>query len=327
MPKLTKCLSVAAVVLAAVTGAARAQQDFPTKPIQLMVAFPAGGSTDIAARIVASIAEKALGQPIVIVNRGGAGGQIGWTELVRQKPDGYYIGFINLPATNTVILDPERRATFTEKDFTPIINQVLDPGVIWVRADSPYKTVQDLIDAAKKSPGTIRAATTGILSDDHLAILMTEEAAPGAKFRLVHLEGGAAQFKEIMAGNIDVAFDNVGSIVKRVQSGEVRALAVMDDARSKFLPDVPTMKELGFPTVISSSTRGVAGPKEMPPPLVAKLRDILRKAMEDPEHVKKLEEQGLAIKIMIGDEYETYFAETHAKAKKYTEWAKNRQPM
>jgi tripartite-type tricarboxylate transporter receptor subunit TctC len=326
MHKLMKCLSVAAIVLAAVTGAARAQQDFPNKPIQLLVAFPAGGSTDIAARIVASIAEKALGQPIVIVNRGGAGGQIGWTELVRQRPDGYYIGFINLPATNTVILDPERRAIFTEKDFTPIINQVLDPGVIWVRADSPYKTVQDLIDAAKKSPGTIRAATTGILSDDHLAILMTEEAAPGAKFRLVHLEGGAAQFKEIMAGNIDVAFDNVGSIVKRVQSGEVRALAVMDDVRSKFLPDVPTMKELGFPTVISSSTRGIAGPKEMPAPLVAKLRDVFKKAMEDPEHVKKLEEQGIAIKIMVGDEYEKYFADTHAQAKKYTEWARSRQP-
>jgi tripartite-type tricarboxylate transporter receptor subunit TctC len=327
MPKLTKRLSVAAIVLAAVTGAATAQQDFPTKPIQMMVAFPAGGSTDIAARIVGSIAEKALGQPIVIVNRGGAGGQIGWTELVRQKPDGYYLGFINLPATNTVILDPERKAIFTEKDFTPIINQVLDPGVIWVKADSPYKTVKDLIDAAKKSPGTIRAATTGILSDDHLAILMTEEAAPGVKFRLVHLEGGAAQFKEIMAGNVDVAYDNVGSIVKRVQSGEVRALAVMDDVRSKFLSDVPTMKELGFPTVISSSTRGVAGPKGMPAPLVARLRDVLKKAMEDPDHVKKLEEQGLAIKVMIGDEYEKYFAETHAKAKKYTEWAKNRPPM
>ena len=105
-----------------------------------MVAFPPGGSTDIGARIVAAIAEKALGQPIVVVNKGGAGGQVGWTEMVRQKPDGYYIGFINLPATNTVILDPERKAIFTEKDFTPIINQVLDPGVIWVRADSPYKT-------------------------------------------------------------------------------------------------------------------------------------------------------------------------------------------
>jgi tripartite-type tricarboxylate transporter receptor subunit TctC len=326
MPRLATCVSVAAVLLAALTGAATAQQDFPTKPIQMMVAFPAGGSTDIAARIVASIAEKALGQPIVIVNRGGAGGQIGWTELVRQRPDGYYIGFINLPATNTVILDPERKAIFTEKDFTPIINQVLDPGVIWVKADSQFKTVKDLLEAAKKSPGSLKAATTGILSDDHLAILMTEEVAPGAKFRLVHLEGGAAQFKEIMAGNIDVAFDNVGSIVKRVQSGEVRALAVMDDVRSKFLPDVPTMKELGFPSVISSSTRGIAGPKGMPAPLVAKLRDVLKKAMEDPEHVKKLEDQGLAIKVMIGDEYDKYFAETHAKAKKYTEWAKSRQP-
>jgi tripartite-type tricarboxylate transporter receptor subunit TctC len=313
-----------ALALAATAGSVDAQQDFPTKPVQLMVAYPAGGSTDIAARIVAAIAEKSLGQPIVVVNKGGAGGQVGWTELVRQRPDGYSLGFINLPATNTVILDPDRKAIFTEKDFTPIINQVLDPGVIWVKADSPYKTAQDLIDAAKKSPNTIRAATTGILSDDHLAILMTEEAAPGAVFRLVHLEGGAAQFKEIMAGNIDVAFDNVGTITPRVKSGEVRALAVMDDVRSKFLPDVPTMKELGYPTVISSSTRGIAGPKGMPQPIVSKLQDVLKKAMEDPEHLGKLETQGLAIKIMVGEEYAKYFAETHAKAQKYTEWAKSR---
>jgi tripartite-type tricarboxylate transporter receptor subunit TctC len=314
----------AALALAATTGSTGAQQDFPTKPVQLMVAYPAGGSTDIGARIVAAIAEKSLGQPIVVVNKGGAGGQVGWTEFVRQRPDGYYIGFINLPATNTVILDPDRKAIFTEKDFTPIINQVLDPGVIWVRADSSYTTVHDLIDAAKKSPNTIRAATTGILSDDHLAILMTEEAAPGAIFRLVHLEGGAAQFKEIMAGNIDVAFDNVGSIMTRVKSGEVRALAVMDDVRSKFLSDVATMKELGYPTVMSNSTRGIAGPKGMPEPIVRKLRDVLKKAMEDPEHISKLENQGLAIKILVGEEYAKYFADTHAKAKKYTEWAKSR---
>ena len=314
----------AALALAATTGSVGAQQDFPTKPVQLMVAYPAGGSTDIAARIVAAIAEKSLGQPIVVVNKGGAGGQVGWTELVRQRPDGYYLGFINLPATNTVILDPERKAIFTEKDFTPIINQVLDPGVIWVRADSPYKTVQDLIVAAKKAPNTTRAPTTGSLSDDNRAILMPVAGAPGAVFRLVHLEGGAAQFKEIMAGNIDVAFDNVGTITPRVKSGEVRALAVMDDVRSKFLPDVPTMKELGYPTVISSSTRGIAGPKGMPEPIVSKLRDVLKKAMEDPEHLGKLEAQGLAIKILVGEEYANYFAETHAKAKKYTEWAKSR---
>src|SRR6266545_2883968 len=261
----------AALALAATIGSAGAQQNFPTKPVQLMVAYPAGGSTDIGARIVAAIAEKSLGQPIVVVNKGGAGGQVGWTELVRQRPDGYYIGFINLPATNTVILDPDRKAIFTEKDFTPIINQVLDPGVIWVRADSPYKTVQDLIDAAKKSPNTIRAATTGILSDDHLAILMTEEAAPGAVFRLVHLEGGAAQMTAILGGHIDVAFDNVGGIVRRVRSGEVRALAVLDPQRSRFLPDVPTTPELGYKTVISNSTRGIAVPRGTPAPVIKKI--------------------------------------------------------
>jgi tripartite-type tricarboxylate transporter receptor subunit TctC len=322
---VTVALGAAFAVAAAVAGAT-AQQDYPARPIQLMVAFPAGGSTDIAARIVASIAEKELGQSIVVVNKGGAGGQIGWTELVRQKPDGYYIGFINLPATNTVILDPERKAIFSEKDFLPIINQVLDPGVIWVKADSPHKTAQELLDAAKKAPNTLRAATTGILSDDHLAILMTEEAAPGSVFRLVHLEGGAAQFKELMAGNIEVAFDNVGSIVPRVKSGEVRALAVMAEVRSKFLPEVPTMKELGYPTVISSSTRGIAAPKGTPEPIVGKIRDVLKRAMENPEHVRKLEEQGIGLKIMVGEEYTAYFADTHAKAKKYTEWAKTR-PM
>jgi tripartite-type tricarboxylate transporter receptor subunit TctC len=323
MSRITIC--GAALALAAAAGSAGAQ-DFPNKPIQLMVAYPAGGSTDVGARIVASIAEKALGQPMVVVNKGGAGGQVGWTELVRQRPDGYYIGYINLPATNTVILDPDRKAIFTEKDFTPIINQVLDPGVIWVRADSPYKTVHDLIDGAKKAPNTIRTATTGILSDDHLAVLMTEEAAPGAAFRLVHLEGGAAQLKEVMAGNIDAAFDNVGTIMTRAKSGEVRALAVLDDARSKFLPDVPTMKELGYPTVISNSTRGIAGPKGMPEPVLSRLREVLKKAMEDPDHVGKLENQGLAIKVMVGDEYAKYFLDTHAKAKKYTEWAKSRPP-
>jgi hypothetical protein len=184
--------------------------------------------------------------------------------------------------------------------------------------------LQDLFDAAKKAPGTIRAATTGILSDDHLAILMAEEAVPGGTYRIVHLAGGAAQFKEIMAGNIDVAFDNVGSIVPRVKSGEVRALAVMDNAHSKSLPEVPTTKELGFPTVYSNSTRGIAGPKGMPEPIVKKLQEVLRKAMDNPEHIKKLEDQGIAIEIMVGEEYAQYFADAHAKAKKYTEWAKNR---
>ena len=320
---IAKPVLALAALLAAACAIAQAD-DFPSRPVQLMIAYPPGGSTDVGARVVAAIAEKILGKPMVVVNKSGAGGQVGWTDMARQKPDGYFIGYINLPATNTVVLDPERKANFGVDAFVPIINHVLDPGLVWVRADSPYKTMKDLVDAAKKAPNTIRTATTGILSDDHLAILMLEEAAPGAIFRIVHLEGGAAQLKEIMGGHVDVAFDNVGSIAPRVRSGELRALAVMDHQRSKFLPDVPTMKEAGYPTVISSSTRGIAAPKGVPQPVLKKLEEALRKAMEDPEHVQKLESAGLAIKIMVGAEYARYYRDIHEQARKYTEWAKSR---
>jgi tripartite-type tricarboxylate transporter receptor subunit TctC len=299
-------------------------QAFPTKPVQLMVAYPAGGSTDIAARIVASIAEKDLGQSIVVVNKGGAGGQVGWTEMSRAKPDGYYVGFINLPALNTVILDPDRKAAFGIDAFVPVINQVLDPGIIWVKGDSPYKTLKDLLDAAKKNPQKISAATTGILSDDHLAILMMEEAAPGVMFRIVHFEGGAPVMTAVMGGHIECAFDNVGSVFRRVRTGELRALAVMDTQRSKYLPDVPTMPELGYATVISSSTRGMAVPKGTPPAVVKRLEQSLKKAMDDPEHVKKMDEAGLTLRVMVGEEYAKYYRELHSKAAKYTEWARSR---
>jgi tripartite-type tricarboxylate transporter receptor subunit TctC len=300
-------------------------QAFPNKPVQLMVAYPPGGSTDIAARIVASIAEKDLGQSIVVVNKAGAGGQVGWTDMSRQKPDGYYIGFINLPALNTVILDPDRKASFGIDAFVPLINQVLDPGIIWVKADSPYKTLKDLVDAARRNPNKISAATTGILSDDHLAILMVEEAAPGALFRLVHMDGGAPQMTAILGGHIDVAFDNVGSVFKRVRTGEVRVLAVMDTQRSRFLPDVPTTPELGYPSVISNSTRGIAVPKGTPQPVIKRLEQAFKKAMEDPDHVKKMEDAGLSLRVMVGEEYAKYYRELHTKAAKYTEWARSRQ--
>ena len=322
MHMLLKTTALAAAL--ALTASPSLAQTYPDKPIQLMVAYPAGGSTDVAARIVAAIAEKAIGQPIVVVNKSGAGGQVGWTEMVRQKPDGYYLGFINLPGMNTIVADPERQAIFNTDSFVPIINQVLDPGVIWVRAESPFKTYQDFADAAKKAPGTLRVSTTGILSDDHLAILMFEEAT-GASVRIVHLEGGAAQMKETLAGNIDVSFDNVGSIVKQVKGGQVRALAVMDTERSKYLPDVPTTKEVGAANILSNSSRGIAAPKGTPAPVVKKLEEVFKAAMDDPDHIKRLEEAGLGIKIMIGDEYAKYYKELHEKAKKYTEWSKKRQ--
>ena len=295
-------------------------QSFPRKAIQMIVAFPAGGSTDIGARIVAAAAEKELGQPVVIVNKTGAGGQIGFTEAARARPDGYTLVFINLPGVNTIVLDPERKAVFGVDAFVPLINQVLDPGMIWVRNESPFKTFADLIEAARKAPGKISACTTGILSDDHLAILMTHEAAK-VEFRIVHFDGGAQQVTGVLGGHVDVAFDNVGGVFKRVQSGELRALAVTDHERSKFLPNVPTTKELGYPTIISSSTRGIAVQKGTPKDIIKALETAFQKAMANPDHVKKMDDVGLALKPMIGEEYAKYYADQHKQATKYTEWA------
>ncbi|MDO9211749.1 MAG: tripartite tricarboxylate transporter substrate binding protein, partial [Deltaproteobacteria bacterium] len=303
---------VAVLILA--LGVSAYPQTYPTKPVMLMVAYPAGGSTDVGARIVASIAEKELGQPIVVLNKAGAGGQVGFTELAKQKADGYYIGLINLPALNTIILDPDRKATFDIDTFTPIINQVLDPGVIYVKPDSHYKNLKDLIVEAKKRPGEIKVGTTGILGDDHLAILMLEEAA-GVKLRIVHFEGDTPQVTALLGGQIDVSFLNVGGLTPRVKAGQLRVLAVMDKERSKFYPDVPTSVEQGYPAVISSSTRGIVGPKGLPEPIVKKLQAVFKKAIENPEHMEKMDKAGLAIKMMMGDEYGKYCRELHDRAK------------
>jgi tripartite-type tricarboxylate transporter receptor subunit TctC len=317
-------LGLGASAAAALVAGPAAAQTYPSRPVNLIVMAPAGGSTDVGARIVSSIAEKQFGQPIVVVNKVGAGGQVGWTEVARARPDGYTIGFVIHPGMNTVVLDPERQAIFNLDSFIPIINHVLDPGLIWVRADSPIKTFKELLEQAKANPHTVTASTTGILSDDHLNILMAEEAMPGAFFRIVHLDGGAVQLKEGLAGNIVAAFDNVGGAMKAIKAGQVRALVVTDTERSKFLPDVPTSVEAGFPSVISSSARGIVAPKGTPPEVIKKLAEVLQQAMKDPEHGRKLDEQGLGVKILVGDEHMAFYREAHEKAKKYTAWAKQR---
>ena len=309
-------IMIIVTVLVAVFPHHASPQAYPTKPVSLMVGYSAGGSTDVGARILASLAEKDLGQPLVILNKVGAGGQVGWTEMVRQKPDGYYIGFINLPAISAVILDPDRKASFQIDSFTPIINQVLDPGVIYVKPDSPFKSLKDIVEEARKRPGQVKAGTTGIFSDDHLAILMVEEAAK-VKFRIVHFDGGdTPQLTSLLGGQIEVSFLNVGGITPRVKAGQVKPLVVLDRERSKFYPDVPTTVEAGYPSVISSSTRGIVGPKGLPEPIVKKLQDIFKKAMDNPEHLEKMEKAGLDVKIMVAEEYGKYIQTLHEGLKR-----------
>ena len=286
--------------------------DYPTKPIILQVPWPAGGSTDVGARIVAAIAEKKMGQPIVVTNRVGAGSQIGLTETARQKPDGYYLGYASLPALNTIILDPERKALFDLNSLVFIINQVIDPGIIWAKGDSPYKTLKDLLEDARKRPGEIRAATTGILGDDHLAILMMEEAAK-VNFRIVHFDGGAQVFTAVLGGQVDVAFGNVGDIAAKMKGNPLRVLMLMDPQRSKFMPDVPTTAELGFPKIISSSTRGMFGPKGIPEPILKKIQAVFSEAMKDPEHMDKMDKSGLAVRPLVGEEYRACVYDLHQR--------------
>jgi tripartite-type tricarboxylate transporter receptor subunit TctC len=279
--------------------------DYPTKPIILQVPWPAGGSTDVGARIVAAIAEKKMGQPIVVTNRVGAGSQIGLSETARQKPDGYYLGFASLPALNTIILDPERKALFDLNSLVFIINQVIDPGIIWSKGDSPYKTLKDLLEDARKRPGEIRTATTGILGDDHLAILMLEEAAK-VNFRIVHFDGGAQVFTAVLGGQVDVAFGNVGDIASKMKGNPLRVLMMMDPQRSKFMPDVPTTAELGFPKIISSSSRGMFGPAGIPDPILKKIQAAFGESMKDPDHMDKMDKSGLAVRPLVGEEYKKY---------------------
>ncbi|MCX5916367.1 MAG: tripartite tricarboxylate transporter substrate binding protein [Deltaproteobacteria bacterium] len=298
--------------------------NYPTKPIILQVPWPAGGSTDVGARIVAAIAEKKMGQPIVVTNRVGAGSQIGLTETARAKPDGYTLGFASLPALNTIVLDPERKALFDLNSLVFITNQVIDPGIIWAKGDSPYKTLKDLLEDARKRPGEIRAATTGILGDDHLAILMLEQAAK-VKFRIVHFDGGAQVFTAALGGQVDVAFGNVGDIGTKLKGTPLRILMVMDPQRSKFVPDVPTTAELGFPGIISSSSRGMFGPAGIPDPILKKIQEVFLEAMKNPEHVDKMDKAALAVRPLVGEEYKKYVYDLHQRIIPLMETARKSQ--
>jgi tripartite-type tricarboxylate transporter receptor subunit TctC len=314
--------SLAALSLALFVGSPYAA-DYPTKPITLQIPYPAGGSTDVGGRIVAAIAEKQIGQPIVVLNKAGAGGQVGWTELARQKPDGYYLGYINLPHLLTGVLDPERKSTFKAEDIVPIISQALDPTTISVRPDSPWKTLKDLIEEAKKKPGQIAAGIVGYLQDDEIGYLQFAEAA-GVQLRMVYFDGAAPAITALLGKHVDVLFCTVGDNFTQWKAGRIRMLTIMDKERNKFYPDLPTTAELGFPTVLSASTRGIAAPKGVPGPIMKKLQDVFHKAMMTKEHIDMLEQAGHPVKIMLSEEFAKYYWESFKVAQKWVDYVRKK---
>ena len=318
--RMTFSLLTACILL---FGALAFAQDYPTRPVTLQVPYPAGASTDVGARIVAAIAEKDLGKPMVVINKAGAGGQIGWTELAKSKADGYYLGMINLPHLPSAILDPERKATFKGEDIVPIISQALDPTTVSVRPDSPWKTLKELVDDAKKRPGQIVAGIVGYLQDDEIGYLQLAEAA-GIQFRLVYFDGAALAITALLGKHVDVLFCTVADNYTQWKAGRMRMLVIMDKARSKFYPDMPTTAELGYPSVISASTRGIAAPKGVPEPIMKKLQDVFKKAMMSKEHLDKLEGAGMPVKIMAGEEFVKYYWETFKVSQKWVDYVRKK---
>lgn len=272
--------------------------DFPTKgkSIQMIIPFGAGGSTDVAARTLAPYMEKTLGVSVEVINKPGAGSQVGITEALMAKPDGYTMFMANLPGPITMYLNPDRKTTFKSKqDFSSMLGIVLsDPGAIALQADGPYKTFKDFVEAAKANPGKLTAATTGLLSDDHFMILDLENAT-GAKFAIVHFDSNPEREAALMGGKIHASFGNAGSFFASHQNKKVQIHGITAAKRWSKLPDLPTFAEQGFKLADQASIRGFYGPPGMDPAVQQILADAIKKGVNDPEYMKKMDDAGFPV--------------------------------
>src|SRR5262245_18797280 len=214
---------------------ATAEAQYPERNITLIVPYGAGGGTDITARLLAKDLEAVLGKPTMVENRAGGGGWVGWGGLAAARPDGYTLGYLNVPSMYAGYLDKAIGRKETLESFTPLMNHVLDYNVWAVKADSPHKSVRDVVEAARKEPGVVTVTAYGAGSDDHLAIL-SMEAENKIKLSVVHSRSTSEAKTQALGGHIHVLGANISEVAEEAKSGVLRILGVMSPARSKFLP-------------------------------------------------------------------------------------------
>ncbi len=297
------------VLLAAAAGSFA--QAYPNKPVTLIVPWPPGGSTDRHLRALAEIASKHLGQNIVVENKPGGGGTIGPSQMaLSAKPDGYTIsqfplGMLRIPHMQKSSWNPLT-------DFSYIIGVTGYTFGLTVRADSPYKTFNDYIEAARKEPGKIDYASTGIGTTPHLNI---EEVAMNAKVTLNHVpfKGNADSTQALLGGHVMAQSDATGWD-KYVDGGQMRLLVTFGETRTKRWPNVPTAKELGY-GVVSTSPYGIAGPKGMDPAVVKTLHDAFKKAIDDPKHLELLAQLSQDVWYLNSEDYAKWVRDTFGKEK------------
>lgn len=292
-------LGAAAAALAA---PARAQPAWPNdRPVEVIVPFPAGGGVDVMARLVMPlVAAQIPGMRTVVTNRAGAAGQVGLEATFNSAPDGYTLGATTLPAHNAIPL--ERPARYRAMDFVFLANVVEDANCFYVRADSPVRSVADLIAAARARPGQLTCGTTGIGSDDHIFLMAFEEAARVPPLVHVPFAGAAPLIPQLLGGHLDVAAINVSDALQLKREGRVRLLAQASERRWEEASEAPTFRELGL-DVVHGAARGLIAPPGLPAEVERRLVAALGVALRDSEFLREARRLLMPLNAVLGAEY------------------------
>src|SRR5512136_633987 len=265
---LTLALSVPMLVQAA---------DFPAKEVQIIIPWAAGGATDLIFRALAATTGKFLGKAVVVVNRPGGAGAVRYTECMKAQPDGYTLDSAIKPLT---ILPHQVTTAFTYKSFEPVINVVRDPGMFLVRSDSPWKSLKEFLDYAKKNPDMITVGNSGAGGGVHLIALAFEKTA-GVKFNHIPFAGGGPSVTAILGGHVNAVSVSPPEGIEHVKAGKLKIVALFAEKRFELFPDVRTVKEQGIDFVMGM-WRGLVAPKGTPPDVIKKLHDAFKQGMDDP---------------------------------------------
>lgn len=300
----------AAMALMTLTGGAVVAEEYPERPIMMMVSYGAGGATDFQARIVTMTAgnEDALGMPIAIINKPGAGGRVGWNWFATQADaDGYTLGAYNIP--HFIAQSIKGGVEYSADSFEPIANWGADPAVFVVAADSDMNSMADVVDYAKANPGKLTFSGAGLFVGHHIAALQLEKAA-GVKMAYIPTKGGgAAAMKAVIAGDVMGGVNNLSDAFRAQAAGNVKILGVFDLERNEFLPDVPTLMEQGFDVDNASvNFRGVMVPKGTPQEVIDKLAATVPEMFKNKRVAGKMKAGGSPMHIMTRDEVKAMWA-------------------